>query len=351
MNNLDAILEVAIGLVFVWMILSAATMEVQNIIARILQTRAKFLEEKILEMFHGDEGYVKEFYNHPAVQELYTKGFFGREKRPSYIPNAVFAEVAFEMLVNLGSGGKNNDDASVQDIINKIDAIYESNEKLGYAIRRVFPSLDGKEILSKSRSYEAKAAELKGNAEKWFDNTMTRASYWYKEKAQRTALFIGLALALFLNVDSVGVARQLWREPTLRQSLVAQAQAQETSPEPLSVSELQEEYQTINLPLGWETEPASISCSGTSLHNNELYISKNRECHKVLGLPAMNDFWGWGSKFIGLLLSAIAAMQGAPFWFDMLKKILDLGGKSSSAKEEPTPPPTQAPPQTPEAVG
>ena len=191
---------------------------------------------------------------------------------------------------------------------------------------------------------------------------MIRASFWYKEKAKTTAFIIGVALALSLNIDTIGIAQELWRDPTLRQSLVAKAQAQEASPEALSVSGLKDEYKALNLPLGWSTEAlfesseemgfgedvvpkpltscelfswGSESDSGGEAGNdgenrfeNNLIIKKNGACYKVLGIPASNDYWGWGAKSIGILLSAAAAMQGAPFWFDMLRKILDLGGKS-----------------------
>ena len=78
MNNLDAILEIAIGLVLTWLILSVATAEMQDIINSLLNRRAKFLEESILDMFRGEKGFVDEFYKHPAIKALYKKGFRGK---------------------------------------------------------------------------------------------------------------------------------------------------------------------------------------------------------------------------------------------------------------------------------
>ena len=401
MNNLDAILEVAIGLVFVWMILSAATMEAQNIVARLFQTRANFLEQMISDMFHGNNEYIKAFFQHPAIQELHKKGIFNRNKRPDYIPNPLFSEVALDVFINLGNEDVKSGSVSVGEIIDRAEAISKefdasikrASEKKGspfakmlnklfpkamgrqelhaktksgfpYAVQRIFQNFDSEYTFSRARHYEARAADLKHNAEKWFDESMIRASFWYKEKAKTTAFIIGVALALSLNIDTIGIAQELWRDPTLRQSLVAKAQAQEASPEALSVSELKDEYKALNLPLGWSIEalfesseemgfgeevaPKPLtSCelfswgsesdasgeagidsdSGNGLKNN-LIIKKNGACYKVLGIPASNDYWGWGAKSIGILLSAVAAMQGAPFWFDMLRKILDLGGKS-----------------------
>jgi hypothetical protein len=354
MTNLDAVLELAIGLVLVWLILSATTMEMQNILERIFQWRADFLEEAILGMFQGNEAYLKEFYSHPAIQELYRKGFLGRTKRPSYIPNQVFAEVVFEMFVNLGQDKNqiDQDSVSVQNILAEVEKIGKNNPKLGYTLRKLMPNFNGNEILSKARSLEGKAAEIKYRAENWFDQSMERASYWYKEKAQLIAFLIGLGFAVFVNVDTVAIAQQLWRDPTLRQSLVAQAQIAEENAAPASVLELEQEYKNINLPVGWiiGDKKVAASCNFISLKDNKVIVKQGDGCYEVTNLPAINNFWGWIAKIFGLLLSGIAAMQGAPFWFDILKKILDISGKSKNKEEPPLPPPPPPaqPPVTPD---
>ena len=359
MNNLDAILEVAIGLVFVWLILSAATMEAQNVFGRIFQLRANFLEKSISDMFGGEKKYVDAFYAHPAIQELYRKGFLHRTKRPDYIPNPVFAEVAFEVFLNLGLGKNERevDSISLQEIIDRVEVINDANPVLGYNLRRLLPGFNGEEIISKSRSFEQKAAEMKKNAEGWFDSSMTRASFWYKEKAQVIAFLLGLLIAFVINIDTVEIARQLWRDPTLRQTLVAQAEAMDIEGDPISVTDLEEYYKDINLPVGWTSDRLeTTTCAGVSVKEDYLVVATEGGCYQVSSLPAFGDFWGWVVKLLGLTFSAFAAMQGAPFWFDMLRKLLDIkgGGSKSEEKEEkaPAPPPAPAaPPQYQEAVG
>ncbi len=317
MNNLDAILEVAIGLVFVWLILSAATMEAQNVFGRIFQQRAKFLEKSILDMFGGDKKYVEAFYERPAIKNLYRKRGFSRNKQPDYIPNPVFAEAAFEVFVNLGLGKdeREADSVSLQEIIDRVDAIYEENEILGYNLRRLLPNLDGKELIS----------------------------FWYKEKAQVVAFVLGLLIAFVINVDTVSIARQLWRDPTLRQTLVAQAEAMDVDSDTVSVTDLEEYYKDINLPVGWTSDRLeTTTCARISIKNNYLVVATEDGCYQISNLPAFGDFWGWVVKLLGLSISAFAAMQGAPFWFDMLRKLLDIkgGGKSKSEEtaEKPTSP-------------
>ena len=74
---------------------------------------------------------------------------------------------------------------------------------------------------------------------------MKRASFWYKEKAQAIAFVFGFIIAILINVDTIAVAQQLWRDPTLRQSLVAQAQTIEENAEVVSVADLEDYYQEI----------------------------------------------------------------------------------------------------------
>ena len=105
--QLDAILEVAIGLIFAWLVLSVATMEVQNGIGQILGSRAKFLEQSILDMFRGEKNLVDQFYDHPFIKELCKLDKDGKIiKKPDFIPNDVFGKVATEILMGAGKSNK-----------------------------------------------------------------------------------------------------------------------------------------------------------------------------------------------------------------------------------------------------
>ena len=171
-----------------------------------------------------------------------------------------------------------------------------------------------------SQEFEAKAAEFKINAENWFDISMTRASFWYKDQAKTFAFIIGLVLSITFNIDSIYITQELWREPTLRQTLVAQAQNANLDTGAKSVSELEEYYADLEIPVGWQST----------------------------SLPATPA--AWGTKILGFLISALAAMQGAPFWFDILKNILKIKGTPKEEKAKDISPPSTPAPRM-EAVG
>ncbi len=312
MTNLDAILEVAIGVVMAWLIISVATVEVQNIINAALNRKAKFLEQSLLDMFKGEQDLVDQFYEHPAIQALYKTTLRGKKIKPDYIPNDAFAEAALEMFIQLGG----EEDKTAQAVAN-LETITK-NAQLNYFIKRLLPDVDVETAAVKARTMHDKAVTFKNNAEHWFDTSMNKASYWYKERAKLAAFIIGIILAALLNVDSIQIVEQLWREPTIRQSLVAQAQTVDETAGLQTVAQLEERYEDLQLPVGWNKD----------------------------ALPG--NWQGWVSKFFGLLISGLAAMQGAPFWFDMLRKLLNIKGGSSSSGSGGSSGTTTLPPSAPQ---
>jgi hypothetical protein len=70
------------------------------------------------------------------------------------------------------------------------------------------------------------------NIEIWFNDGMDRVSGRYKRHTAFYQGLIALVLAVFMNVDALQIMRTLWREPTLRQSLVANAESLANTPRP-----------------------------------------------------------------------------------------------------------------------
>lgn len=73
------------------------------------------------------------------------------------------------------------------------------------------------------------------NVEIWFNDGMDRVSGWYKRHTSFYQAVIAFVLAIVMNIDALQITRTLWREPTLRQSLVASAEGFARNP-PSSVA-------------------------------------------------------------------------------------------------------------------
>lgn len=112
------------------------------------------------------------------------------------------------------------------------------------------------------------------------------------------------------NADSIRIANELAQDSVLRQAVVAQAESylrQTASADTATVNRAMQnlkEVKKIGLTIGWEDDDTTD--------------------------------WQWITKAIGLMLTALAASLGAPFWFDLLKRVVSI---RSSGKA----PPAQAP--------
>lgn len=134
--NIPVIVDVAIGLIFIYLILSLLASEILELIATVLQWRAKHLREAIINLLAGDtitdqnieaaKRLTKDLYNHPLLNDLNqeARGLFatlfrkitwvfswfyqwltGGERvfgnkvsAPSYIPGETFATALIERL-------------------------------------------------------------------------------------------------------------------------------------------------------------------------------------------------------------------------------------------------------------
>jgi hypothetical protein len=339
--QLDAILEVAIGLVMMWLILSVATMEIQNWLTQVLNTRAKFLEEILLEMFKNDKGLLERFYNHPAVKELGKVDRKGNYTKPTYIPEDVFSRVVMELLTTTSKQGASAapESISLSTMVETVKQVQDLSPELKKLMEHLFPGLEQIDAISTEiENIQNRLKNYQENIEKWFDRNMENASGWYRENALNIAFVIGLVLAVVFNVDTINITDRLWREPTIRQALVAQADTYELEEGTANITEVPGYFDSLAMPIGWASVPASDPsvCIGfvTFTPDAEIAFRAGNECKVLVNVPAVNNIMGWVLKLLGFVISAFAARQGAPFWFDLLKKLVSLRSATQPKKEE-----------------
>ena len=211
--------------------------------------------------------------------------------------------------------------ATQEQMYSRVDDLFSKNPMLGDAMASL---LSRPETMSKPP--EVMAAKVQNGLAVWFDDVMDRSSGDYKRRASKWALVLGTLMAFLLNVDSIEIATRMWQEPTLRQVIVAQAQNVPGTESQGSLDEYIEEVNQLGIPVGWTTVEPQPGQECGWMPGEPVYpaIWSNNGCNILLNLPRMDDGWGWLMKFFGLLISGIAAAQGAPFWFDLLKKVLNM---------------------------
>ncbi len=328
------ILEVAIGLVFVYFIMSLLCSTVTEYIARITAMRAKTLKDGIRKLLNDDDVLKDKIFGHPLVKGLSPKNGPG----PSNLSARTFSLVLFDTVMAAGGKPGAGQASIVYSSQGGSEDIYENGRSrtLLETSRQVVESLEKnidllqtneetKRVLralltsAKSRvnSWEGAVTEFRDSIEKWFDDSMDRVSGWYKRKSQLIVLGVAIAFCLALNVDTFVIANSLYQDTALRTSIVAAAEARaqqsisEESGSELELSELRDELSGLKLPIGW------LGDAGTP--------------NKVPG-----NFGGWFVKLPGLMFTALAASLGASFWFDLLSKIVNLraSGKKPDKTEE-----------------
>lgn len=178
---------------------------------------------------------------------------------------------------------------------------------------------------------------LQINIETWFNDTMDRLSGWYKRKAQLTAFFIGAAAALLLNIDTIQITTQLWKEPALREAISANAeiimqQYQQAYPtgegDPISALQTAQD-QYIGLPVGWSLNVVQLNpeetCSFSPGPGQVFGIIWNQECRRPFGATSStNGLWWMFAKLVGIIMTGMASAQGSSFWFDIFMKIVNV---------------------------
>lgn len=293
----SGILEVAIGLVFVYLLLSLVCSAVNELLEGWLKNRAKDLERGLRELLQDPDGtgLVKAVYEHPLINGLFNGKYDPAQKGnlPSYIPARSFALALLDMTapaarppVPVGGGAA------------AAPALAPIPERVGNAVR----------MLVEAAGQDATKA--RENVEAWFNDSMERVSGWYKRRAQTMIFCIGLAVALVVNADSITIANGLANDKAMRDTVVAAAQGYreqnpagppETGAADTRVRQDLKTISSIGLPIGWEP----------------------RDPETVPGRIPSNPS-GWLLKLIGCLVTACAISLGAPFWFDMLNKIITV---------------------------
>lgn len=285
--SLPAVLEVVLGLCFLFALLSMVASGANELIAAAFKLRARTLQRGIVNLLN-DPADCRALYLHPLIQSLY-KG----SRRPSYIPRDKFALALLDMKVKPAIG-------AVGDAVSAIPTTIES-----LPAGQVRDTLD---LLW--RDARENTDRFRRSVENWFDDSMERVSGWYRRLAQAILLALGLAITVGLNVNTVTVAQRLWTDAPLRAAVVERAQLADTATGRTAGDALAdvetglESLGASSLPIGW-TDDARPST--------------------------------WYGALAGWALTAVAIAMGAPFWFDLLGRVARL--RSTGVR-----PPTSLPP-------
>jgi hypothetical protein len=229
-------------------------------------------------------------------------------RAPAYLSAANFTSILFNIL--------KKKDKAVEQVEEVIQGLPPDSK-----LRKVLEQLrdEGNE----------KVEDFKARLQSWFDDVMSQASGWYKRHLQIVTLLVGLCIAAVFNADSFKIYRHLTTDAAAREqiNLLAEKYVAENQTAP-----------TVNVPD--EVRLREMKTTIDSLVNSETF----QKTTNILGLgwrkgEFYQTFEGWFYRILGWLVTALAISLGAPFWFDVLKKIITI--RSSGGESQSTGAPTQ----------
>lgn len=306
----STIVDVAAGLLFAFLAVSLAASSINEAIASLLNRRGTALLIGIRKLLNDpkEDGLVLQIYNHalthPQGDGAAPTVATVQGPLPAYMDPADFAvalvdgvltlhgpapvadafvtglvvtDTVAAVVVTAGGDGAPPPPPPIKDAIAQI-----TDPQLKRTLERLYARADG-EITR----FEASVAD-------WFAGAMDRVSGVYKRYCQLWAFLIALVIVVLLNIDAIHIAKILWQQPWLAKGIMS-------APAENATAALAQ-FDQLGLPLGWTGWPVWQ------------YFSEN--------LPLL----GWLSAIVGWLITALATLFGAPFWFDLLQRVTRLKG-------------------------
>jgi hypothetical protein len=260
----STVIEVSIGLVFCFASVALITSSIFESFATLLNLRAKILFDGIIKLLNA---------NNEDGKQLLLK-----------IYNHAMAHPTGDGTANTLQELKNN--PSYIDskhfaiaLIESIQSEPNSFSKLGDDINAISDAQTRLLLRAIYNRANNDPAKFELDVAAWFNSAMDRISGTYKRKSQLWCFVISFLFAALFNIDSIHLFSTLWAHPSLVDQIAISAN-------PSSV----EAIKGLNtLPIGWES--------------------------------GFNNY-----TVIGWLVTAAATLFGAPFWFDLLKQIVQLRG-------------------------
>ncbi|MBV6465362.1 MAG: hypothetical protein DYG87_06045 [Anaerolineae bacterium CFX3] len=291
--SVSQVLEVAIGLIFVFYVLGSIISFVTRLILDSAETRGAALETH-LKRIAGDK--TVDLVNLPqlkALQPIRYKGWTGvfgaktEAKKLEKVPVNVLVDAFFDMT---GLTGRPNVDAA------ELTAIVAQ-----------MPESEAKQAMLKwIQQGVTNFNELRTRANDYFSGILVQASATFKANARSVVIILSAILVLGLGTDSVQIAKDLWNNAEMRTVAAAKATmvAQQEGGGIEDLNQILQHLSETNIRFTW-------------WHIQDTFPPNS-------GAP-------WAEfillKIVGLALSVLAVSQGSSFWYDILKK---LTGKTSN---------------------
>ncbi len=303
-------LQVILGIIFILLVLSLFATTLMEIANSVFSLRGKYLLKGVRQMLanSGRTDILESFLHNSRYNQLSSKFLFIK-RPPSYISSKAFSSILMNVLDKEQQGN------------GKFDNIRDEH------LREM--------LLQFEQESGGELHEFKQKLEDWYDEVMDRAKGWFKRNNQMWLILLGLGIAIVFDADTISIFQNLSNNPEAQLKLASMAN---------------EYFFSSNV--GDSTQVDSLSLLAYRQELHELVTTNMESLREPLGLGwyyATNPsgLYGWFMKFLGWVITALAISLGAPFWFDLLKKVMNISNSGGLSKGQivqqimPLQPPTQ----------
>ena len=320
------ILDVALGLIAFYVVLSLLASAIQEWIAGLLGLRSRTLRSG-LENLVGDAGEIEALLAHPLLRGLARQKKKNKRKTddeqtdrkgavPSYVRPSTLSAALLETF----------------DPEHKLRSAKDAD-----ALRTAVGQVEGhgpiKALLTPLLDHDVNTVDdLKKRLAEHFDDTMDRVSGWYKRQTQSIIVGIAVVITVAFNADSGRIATELWRHDALRAAVAAQAVGAGRRPPRPSRGATLTPPATPPEGAGEDGDAnGGTTANDTGDADRRADLQQNIASLKSFpigweldkkGRPVLRDTTpGWIGRILGWLVTVAAVSLGAPFWFDLLSKV------------------------------
>ncbi|SFC72331.1 hypothetical protein [Massilia yuzhufengensis] len=272
----STVLEVAIGLTFCYGTMALVVSTLQEALAAAFSLRANMLLAAIKRMLDDPrcEALAQSLYDHPLVNPHGST----KGRTPLAVRPSYIepAHFAIALLDSLRTSPAIPLQAAIEALPDE-------------QVRRV--------LLALYRQSGGDLQRFQDGIAGWFNSAMERLSGVYKRRQLLISFLLAMLLTIMLNVDSIHLFQTLWQNP----ALAAQIKG---APGMLDAETLRQLWE---LPIGWTTFPPVFDTA-------------------------------FALQVAGWFITAGTTLFGAPFWFDLLQRAVQLRSTGAKPQEKRTAP-------------
>ncbi|SDG23214.1 hypothetical protein SAMN05421505_102335 [Sinosporangium album] len=347
---LSTYLDLAIGLIVAFLLLSLLVSGLNEGIVRLLSIRSKFLWAYLRDTMDGPDRRGRSFLP-SGIRDVFTSLPFLRDPRPQH--NSLPAPAVMSPLPEQEASAENELTERLYERVREIDHPKGSRTsiatlpparfalavmELASAEPNGVEGLLDKLKLARSplhghlqgiwESVQADANRFRQEVEVWFDAEMGRLTLLYRRYVRWVVAALGLILTLLFSMDSLEYGKTMLRDHAFREGVAAIAGGGDQGLDALkdrctANADTADPYTCVTETL---SSPALVKIFDNAVAG--VAVPQDGDPHITWNVGPWWDRLTTPGHWPGFLVTFVALLFGASFWWDILRRLTGIRARS-----------------------